>query len=139
MLVLRPTDKVPCKIDGITFWVSPLSLDEKLKIHSECPDGGLSVVIRTIQESVSRVDGIDSVEYLDGTTPKIDVVDGKLTEESVHTLIACVGEVPMSHLSAGVLTNLVYAVMPGVEVDLEGAKAHATKKKKHGPQASSGK
>lgn len=53
MIIFKTTDKVPVKIAEVTFWISPLTLDQRRQIND----------FTKTQGGVEKVDGFSAAEY----------------------------------------------------------------------------
>ena len=53
MIIFKTTDKVPVKIADLTFWISPLTLDQRRQIND----------LTKTQGGVEKVDGFSAAEY----------------------------------------------------------------------------
>jgi len=133
MIILRTSDKVPCKIGDLTIWVSPISWDQKISLskHSKQKSGEVqenqsAMIMDTLIMSIKKVDGFEG-EFLDGTPAVLEWVDGKLTKESIEMLVRAIGAMPISRLSSAILTDALAGDIEGFEIDFESLRASKKK------------
>lgn len=126
MIVYRTTDRVPVKVAGLTFWVSPLSFEQKAKIFDLISrDGGVEVVkgLASVQMllkfSVKEVEGLQNP---DGTEFKVDLdSDGNLDDDCVDILLNLPDFGKISQLLQTWLQQEIKDPgIEGVEVDFKG-------------------
>lgn len=137
MIILRTTERVPCKLGDITVWVSPLSWEQKTSLYKhriqnsgEVTEEQTKMIMDTLKLSVKRVDGINKCKFSDGSQVTLEWVDGKLTNESIEILISVLGPVPVSRLSSAILTDALTGKVEGFEIDLKAIEDPSKKKKK---------
>jgi len=128
MIIYRLTDRIPVKIGELTFWVSPLSYEQKVNLQ-ECRkmEGGQEVVDHGARARLAikyGVKEIQGIECADGSPyqPKMDS-DGTLSMEAVDELSALnsLKELVMVCMSVAA-RGVPDSEIPGVEVDLKGVK-----------------
>ena len=91
MLILRNTDRVPCKIGDMTLWVSPLTWGEKSSLlrYSSMQGGEVKIddskmLLETLRLSIKKVDGFKGT-FSDGSNATLDLDDkGILTQEAIE-------------------------------------------------------
>ena len=136
MLILRNTDRVPCKIGKITLWVSPITWAEKTNLFKMVSlKGGqektdeTGMLIETLRLSIKKVDGLSHYKFSDGSKASLEFDDnGRLTTESLELLIRLLGPVPVSRISSAILTDALNDDIEGFEIDY--SKVEDTSKKK---------
>lgn len=91
MIIYRLTDRIPVKVGELTFWLSPLSTEQKGKLSSfssivsgEKIEDALKAAAETIRMSVKQVDGLKDAQ---GNAYEVELgPDGLLTSECVSEL-----------------------------------------------------
>ena len=135
MLILRTTDRVPCKIGKLTIWIAPLSHGEKTHLYRKARmvkgvvevDKG-KLLFETLELSVKKVDGFEGHELSDGTKAKLKWDHGKLTHESLELLIMVMGQAPASYLSSNIIADTITPDITGFEIDFKKIKDTSKKK-----------
>lgn len=135
MLILRTTDLVPCTINDLTVWVSPLSWADQASLYrfNRMESGEIKVdetqmLFETLRLSVKKVDGFSGHQYADGTNIELQFDDsGHLDAESLECLIRVIGLAPMSTLSSALISNNLNEKLRGWEIKFD--KIESTKKK----------
>ena len=128
MIILRPSDRVPCKIGKLTVWISPLDWGEKtgLQRFGKVVKGELSVdhsemLIETLRSSIKKVEGFEGFQFVDGSKASLEWEGEKLSRESLEVLLSIIGTAPASNLSSAILQETLGAGVPGVEIDFQNA------------------
>ena len=93
MVIYRLTDRIPVKVGTVTFWLSPLSAEQKgnlLSLTSKAAgherEESLKGAVLTIRYSLKKLEG---VENADGTPYELQFgEDGLVTEESAIEVIS---------------------------------------------------
>jgi hypothetical protein len=125
MIIYRLTDRIPCKIGELTFWLSPLSYEQKMNLL-ECKkmEGGKEVVDGHKRARLSLKYGIKKVEGLscaDGS-PYVPSVgpDGILVDEAVDEIMGLDCLNALVTVCVGLLNGVSDPKLEGVEVDFKG-------------------
>lgn len=127
MIIYRLTDRIPVKIDDLTFWVAPMSFAEKLALNQAVKTtGGVEVMdaakvaFLTIKFSVKEVEGIklpDGSDY-----PLSFDASGALTDDCVSELLQ-IDTSPKLVTACGLLTREIKEhSIKGVKIDLKGVR-----------------
>lgn len=80
--IYRTTDIIPLNIDGLVVNVSPLSFEQKMQIQSEVLKGGPQAAMRAAKLACQyAVKDIKGIEAADDTEYKVEIKDGKISDE----------------------------------------------------------
>jgi hypothetical protein len=132
MVIYRLTDRIPVKIAELTFWLSPLSYEQKVNLL-DCKKmvGGEEVSDNAKRARLAikyGIKGIEGVTCADGSAyaPAMDT-DGTLSWGAVDEIselgcLTCVIQACMA-----LLGNFAEAKLDGVEFNLKGVKNVAKK------------
>ena len=139
MKIYRTNDRIPVVIGKLTFWLSPLSNDQKfeaaaftkMKGGKEVTDG----IARTrfaIKHGVKRVDGLENYQFSNGEPlALVFEEDGKaLTDDSVELLIELENSLEFALAAGQCLTGFREGTdIPGVTVKWDQVESVPSKKK----------
>jgi hypothetical protein len=120
MLVLRTTDRIPCKIGELKLWITPLSWDERTRIFSLGKNKESQMAFETLRASIKKVEGHEGYTLSDGSTfsPGFDE-QGKIDIESLELIIRIAGYDKFSMLAGSLIAETLNEKLSGVEIDLE--------------------
>lgn len=123
MIIYRLTDRIPVKVGGLTFWLSPLSYEQKTNLLDckkmqagvEVADGGQ----RARLALKYAVKGVDGLKCSDGSpyAPVMDA-DGTLSMESVDELTGLDACLPLVRVCVGLINGVSDPGVEGAEVKL---------------------
>lgn len=125
MIIYRLTDRIPVKIEGLTFWISPLSQEQKINLL-ECRkmEGGKEVVdgvkraLLSIKYALKKVDGL---KCSDGSAYQVKLdEDGMLSQASIDEIgnLGCAPNLVSACMA--LLSDFSKLKLKGVEFDLKG-------------------
>lgn len=125
MIVYRLTDRIPAKIGGLTFWLAPLSFEQKANLL-DCRkmEGGVEVVDSakrcrlSIKYALKKVEGLkcaDGSDYMLEMGP-----DGVLTDDAVNEVMSLDCMVKLVSACMSLLGGVSDPGIEGVEFDLKG-------------------
>lgn len=125
MIIYRLTDRIPVKIAKLTFWIAPLSFEQKsnlldckkMEAGKEVVDGGKRAKL-ALQYAIKKVDGL---KCSDGTDYALKMDEaGNLSDESVDELsgLNCLG--PLVSVCLGLMNGVSDMKVEGVEINLKG-------------------
>jgi hypothetical protein len=118
MLILRTTDRIPCKVGDVKVWVSPLSWEEKNNAFSQGKENPSGMAFETLRNAIKRVELPSEAKFSNGSKAEVEYgEDGKLTHESLEFVIQIGAIAPFTLLSAAMLTKGLSEEIDGVEVD----------------------
>jgi hypothetical protein len=132
MVIYRLTDRIPCKIGELTFWLSPLSHEQKVNLL-ECKkmEGGQEVVDNVRRARLAMKYGIKEVEGVscaDGTPYRPDMdTDGTLSWAAVDEISELGSLTEIIQASTLMLGKFWEVKIEGVEFNLKGVKSTAKK------------
>jgi hypothetical protein len=124
MIIYRLTDRIPLKIAELTFWVSPLSYEQKSNLleckkmegGKEVIDGGRRARL-AIKYALKRVDGLMGS---DGKPYEV-VMDGSaLSDESVDEILGLECVIPLVRACVSLMNGVSEREIEGVQFDLKG-------------------
>jgi len=127
MVIYRLTDRIPAKIADLTFWLSPLSFEQKVNLM-ECKkmEGGVEVVdgLKKARLAIKYgIKGVDGLTNADGSKyePAMDS-DGTLAWSAVDEIseLSCLS--PVIHACLSLMGRFNEIKLEGVEFDLKGVK-----------------
>lgn len=128
MIVFRTTDRIPVKIGELTFWVSPLSFEQKNQVFNLISRDGGEELIKGLQsvQMVLRfsVKDVEGLENPDGTPFKVDLdSEGNLDADCVDVLLNLPDFGKLSQvLKTWMEQEIKDPKIEGVEVDFKGIK-----------------
>lgn len=80
--IYRTTDVVPLKIDGLVVKISPLTFEQKMQLQTEILKGGTQGAMRAAKLACQfAIKDITGIENQDGSDYKIEVKDGRMSDE----------------------------------------------------------
>ena len=138
MKIYRPTDRIPAQIGKLTFWLAPLTNDQKFEAAAfttmKAGQQVLDHIRRTrwaIKYGVKRVDGLDNFQFSTGEPLSVEFEEsGCLTDESVELLIELENSIEFALAANACLTGIREGMdIPGVTVEWEKVEAGPSKKK----------
>jgi hypothetical protein len=81
--IYRTTDIIPLEIDGLVVNISPLTFEQKMQIQTEVLKGGAQAAMRAAKLACqSAIKEIKGIEDQDGTEYKVQLTDGRLSDET---------------------------------------------------------
>lgn len=118
MLILRPTDRVPCQIGDVKVWVSPLSWGERNKALSIGKKDPTGMAFQTLRHAIKKVEFLVDAKYSDGSKVEMEYDEsGKLMPASLEIVIQAGGSSEFNLLSAAMLTTGLSENIEGIEID----------------------
>jgi hypothetical protein len=134
MIIYKTTDRIPVTIGELKVWVSPLSLDQKMRLRNLINQSAgeentsFAFALELLRLSVKQVEGVKAG---DGSDYELDFgADGYLTDECVKELIQ-LGQCPQLITACGLLYQEIKEhQLEGVQFDLKGVKS-VKKKQSH--------
>lgn len=126
MIIVRMSDRVPVKVGGIKFWVSPLSVAQKAALlEFKIQKGGEEVIDTTkrmfhaIKYAVKGAEGLKRPDDSDYSLEFDE--DGTLKDETVEELFNLSQSGKLSVFCYGLMNGFKQdSGIEGVEVDLKG-------------------
>ena len=125
MYLFSKTDRIPVVIDEVTFWIAPISNEQKADIASIVGfDGGEKSIDREkmyracLKYSVKRVDGV-LLPAGGKFQVKLDK-KGNLTEKSVDDLMMLSCSAKLASASVILMNEIKDVDLDGVTVDIKG-------------------
>lgn len=111
--IYKTTDKIEVKIDGISFFISPLTYGQKCELQplmfkaaSGNMESAMDAVIKSIKFSLKDVKGL----YVDDDTEyKLVMDNGEVSDESIDDLM----NLPMSSKLSAVCSSLINGLSTG--------------------------
>lgn len=86
--IYKTTDKIPVKIDSLTFEISPLTFEVKSNIQASLLDGNPLSIVRAAKDAIKHsVKSVKGVEDANGNPYELEFEDGALTEDCVNDLL----------------------------------------------------
>jgi hypothetical protein len=123
MKVYRLTDRIPVKIDGVTFMVAPLSFEQKAEIlgckkivKGEETEDHAKMVWLSIKYSVKSVTGLQNQ---DGSEYVIELVDNSLSDATISELLSLPIQGKLATACANLMNGVSKYDIEGVEIDLD--------------------
>lgn len=123
MKVYKLTDRIPVKIDGVTFMVAPLSFEQKAEILSckkivkgEETEDHAKMVQLSIKYSVKSVSGLQNA---DGSEYQLELVDGVLSDACISELLSLSIQGKLATACANLMNGISKYDIEGVDIDLD--------------------
>ena len=86
--IYKTTDRIPVKIDTLTFKISPLSFDQKAEIQAMLISGDAMSVVKAAKTSVKyAVKDVTGVENADGSKYQLEFEGEVLADHCVDDLL----------------------------------------------------
>lgn len=132
MIVYRLTDRIPVKIGEVTFWISPLSHEQKITLMGflrvragEEIQDSLRAAAYALKVSVKAVDGLT---LADGSKYELSHEGNALTDDCVAELTQLTGADKLVAACAALANSIREHKIEGVEIDLKGVRTLSQKK-----------
>ena len=128
MIIYSPTDRIPVKIEDVTFWISPLKQLEKLKLAEISIKAKGAVEIEDKYEALRgyirySVKDVEGLTRPNGKPYKVTLdKDGYLTDASVDALMTLGISDQLITASSALYANTPINQIKGVEIDLKSIK-----------------
>lgn len=123
MKVFRTTDRIPLKIDTLTFWISPLSYHQKAEILSQVvsisgeeKQNYGKMVFLSVKFAVKKVEGL---EDSDGKPYRLEFDGEVLSDDSVNDLLQLDCQAKLTQTCANLMNGIRDSKIEGVEFDLK--------------------
>lgn len=129
IVVYRPTDRIPVRMGGATFWVSPLTNQQYAEVMAlvqmragEEKVEPMALARKTLKFSLKEVEGLS---YASGEPYVLSFDEsGNLSDECVEDFIRMNGSANLITVCGQFSMNGVRELtLEGVEVDLKGTKS----------------
>lgn len=126
MIVYRPSDRIPVKISELTFWLAPLTFQQKVHMEDLAMQVQGKKIVDLAQLSFLSVkyclkilDG--DIKYSDGSQFKLEFdKDGILTDDSTNDVLN-LGRISLTLIKSctAMLQDIATAKIEGAEIDIK--------------------
>lgn len=123
MKVYRTTDRIPIRMEGLTFWISPLTYSQKAEILAqvsmkggeECQDFGRMVFL-SVKYAIKKVEGLEDSE---GKPYEVGFEGDVLSDDTVNDLLQLDCNQKLTQTCANLINGIRDMKIAGVEFDLQ--------------------
>jgi hypothetical protein len=134
MIVYRLTDRLPIKIDELTFWIAPLSFEKKqvLSTYTRMNGGVETIDFQKVAVATLKftIKGVEGLTLADGSDYELEFDPaGDLTDESVDVLLRLVQNERLIVACSRLANEFKEHEIPGVVIDMKGVVTLPKKKK----------
>jgi len=123
MKVYRTSDRIPIKMAGLTFWISPLTYAQKAEILAQVSMSGGEekqnfgrMVFLSVKYAIKKVEGL---EDSDGNPYEVQFEGDSITDESVNDLLQLDCQPKLTQTCANLINGIRDMKLEGVEFDFK--------------------